>query len=171
MTEIVGLTVTGVARAEGVRAADDGGLTLIKEPRHDAVVQRRRIEEHPHPGDDGQQRAYAEPEGVEHGQAVEQLVAGTYGEHAERLIAVGDDVEMAQKHGLGHALGARREHDRSRGFRGSGRGHAEKRRKRADGLVGRREIFGHIFKIHDAQSRFPEGLFHGREVGKRKKAA
>ena len=104
--EVVGVGIARIAHQEGVGAEQHRGIGFVAELRHHLVVKRRGIEEGPHTGQHGQQRAAGEAEGMEHRQRVEHDVGCREGDARRRLVAVGVEVPVRQHHALGQAFGA-----------------------------------------------------------------
>ena len=104
--EVVGVRDPGIAGEEGVGAEEDGRVDGVGDLRDDAVVQRRGIEEGPGAGEKRQQQPAGQPEGVEDRQGVEDHVGRVEVDPRRELVAVGQDVGVAEHHALGRALGA-----------------------------------------------------------------
>ena len=91
---------------ERVGAEADRRIGVVDQRRHHPVVQRGRVVERPHAGDQRQDRAAGQTEGVEHRHRVEHDVGRGEIDHRGGLSAVGEQVAMAQHHALRRALGA-----------------------------------------------------------------
>ena len=104
--EVIGIGGAGIAGEEGIGAEEDGGVGIIGELRHEAVMQRRGVEEGLHPGQQRQQQPAGEAEGMEDRQGVEHHVSRVEIEQRAHLIAIGQDIGVAQHHALGRALRA-----------------------------------------------------------------
>ncbi len=109
--EVIGMRHTRIAVEERVGAEHDRRVHAVNELGDGAIVKRRRIEIDTHPGDQRQHQPDGEPERVEHGQHVEQLVLRTEVDARGSLRGIGQHVAMGEHDALRHALGARREQD------------------------------------------------------------
>ncbi len=160
-----------VAGEKGVGAEHERGIRVVGERRHDAVVQRRGIEEHLDAGERRQNGAAGQAEGVKHRQRVEHDVRRAEVDARRHLIAVRLNVDVAERYALGRALCARREqNDRlGVGVAGPGGDDVGQPRSKQSGyareLVEQREPLAHILEIHHADARFPEGGHHVAELG------
>ena len=72
--EIVGVGEAGIVGEEGAGAQQHRAIAVVGQFRNHPVMQGRRVEEHAGPGQQGQQGAAGEAEGMEHGQGVEEFV-------------------------------------------------------------------------------------------------
>ena len=116
-------------------------------------MQRRRIEKHPHAGQERQQKPAGQPEAVEHRQRVEQMVGRAEIDPRRELAPVGEQIGVAQHDPFRRAFRARGEQDRRR----IGGGDAEPavpragetRRDSAVELVGKAERRAQILEPDD----------------------
>ena len=72
-------------------------------------MQRRRIQEDAEAGEQRQQQSAREPEAVEHGQRIEDGVLRTEVDDRRKLVAIREQIPMAQHDALGCAFRSRRE--------------------------------------------------------------
>ena len=133
---------------ERVGAEHDRGVHAVDQLGHGAVVQRRGVEIDRHTGDERQDGAGGQPEGVEHRQYVEQLVLAAEIDARGSLRAVRQHVAMRQHHALGRALGARSEQDRG-GIIRLARHDRLLVGEQAPQLVGGRHGRAHVLEIDD----------------------
>ena len=86
---------------------------VVRDLRDDAVVQRRRVEERAHAGQQRQQRAGRQAERVKQRQRVQDHVLRAEIDARRDLLAVREHVRVRQRDAFRHAFRARREqHDR-----------------------------------------------------------
>ena len=112
--EIIGVGRARIAGQECVSAKEDRRVGAVDQLRHDAVVQRRRIEIYRHAGNQRQHKADRQPETMEDRQHVEHFVGTAEINARRRLGGVGQNIAMREHDALWRALGPRRKEDRRR---------------------------------------------------------
>ncbi len=103
-----------IAGEERVGAEQDRRADVVSQFRYDPVMQRRRVEEDPHSGQQRQHEPCGQAEAVKHRQGVQHGVGRAEIDPGGELAAIGQQVRMAQRDAFRRALGPGREQDRSR---------------------------------------------------------
>jgi len=106
----------GVVAKEGAGAQQHGAAPVIGQFRDHPVMEGRGIEKNPATGQKGQQSPGGEPQGMEEGQSVKEMVVHRHVIDGADLGDIGQQSPMGQFHPLGATLGTGGEQHHRRVF-------------------------------------------------------